>query len=371
MKILKRYVLAEFLSSLAFGLAVFTFILLLDQIFQVVNMVVSKGVPVGGALFLFMLMLPNVLSLSVPISALFGGILSYGRLSSDNEITAVRTAGIAHMAYMSPPVFFGAFLTAILVFYNLDIAPKTYAAFSRTYFEMVSRAPALRLEKKTVAHIGNNRIYFEDRTKDGILKRVSIYRFDDGTLEPSALIYASSATAVFAGGKVVFRMYSGAFQKADPKSPSEATSLRFARYDLVIPVDAGAVHSRSLREYTSGELRSEISRLEASGLASLESDGRSTSVSALRTELNLRLAVGLSTFFFTLIGVPLGLLAGHGAKTSGFAFSIAVVFSYYIFLAIGINMSERGALPSGLALALPNLAALAAAFFLWRAALKR
>lgn len=368
MKILKRYILAEFLSSLGFGLAVFTFILLLDQIFQIVNMVVSKGVPVANAAALFALMLPNVLSLSVPISVLFGAILSYGRLSSDNEITAARTAGIKHIDYMSPPVILAAALAAALVFYNLNLAPKTYESFSGNYFEIVRRAPALRLEKKTVAIIGSNRIYFEDRTADGVLLRVSIYRFTEGTLEPSALIYASSATAVFTGDKVIFRMFSGAFQKADPKAPSESTSLLFAGYNVVIPMEGGAMKSRSLREYTASELRSEIKRLEAAGLASSD---RATSIPALKTELNLRIAIGLSPFFFALIGVPVGLLAGKGAKAAGFAFSLVVVFLYYIFLAIGINMSENGGIPSTVALALPNFAAALASFFLWREALKK
>jgi lipopolysaccharide export LptBFGC system permease protein LptF len=331
-------------------------------------MVVSKGVPAANAAALFALMLPNVLSLSMPISVLFGAILSYGRLSSDNEITAVRTAGIRHIEYMSPPVIFAAFLAAALVFYNLNLAPKTYESFSRNYFEIARRAPALRLEKKTVAVIGANRVYFEDRTNDGVLLRVSIYRFAEGTLEPSALIYASSATAVFAGDRVIFKMYSGAFQKVDPKSPAESTSLRFAGYNVVIPMDSGAVKSRSLREYMASELLAEIKRLEAAGLAATE---RATSIPALKTELNLRIAIGLSPFFFALVGVPVGLLAGKGAKAAGFAFSLAVVFLYYIFLAVGINMSESGGMPSAVALALPNLAAAVASFFLWRAALKK
>lgn len=362
MKILRRYTLGEFAGQSAFGLAIFTFILLLDQIFQIVNMVVSKGVPLKSALFIFTLMLPNVLSLSIPVAVLFGAIIAYGRLSSDGEIAAVKTAGISHGTFMLPPVAAGFLMALILAYYNLEISPLTYAKFSQTYFNLAVKMPALRLEKKSITEIGSNKIYFENK-KGNTLERVSIYKFDEATYEPAALIYASSASVsvIPDDNKILFRLYNGSLQRVNIKNFEETTALKFDNYNITIPFNISASYSRSMREYTAGELLREIKQLESSGLKA----------NLFKTELNLRIAVGAAPFFFVFVGVPLGLLSRKGARAAGFAMTMAAIFIYYIFLAVGINLSDKGTIPSEIALQLPNLAALAAGIYLWRAEFKR
>ncbi|MFA6613495.1 MAG: LptF/LptG family permease, partial [Endomicrobiia bacterium] len=93
-KILHRYIVKEFVSSFIFGLTVFSAILLLDQIFQLIDLFLSKGVGFFLIFQLFILIIPNILSLTIPMAILFGVLLSYGRLCEDNEITVMKATGI-------------------------------------------------------------------------------------------------------------------------------------------------------------------------------------------------------------------------------------------------------------------------------------
>ncbi len=357
MKILRRYVLSEFIAQSVFALAIFTFILLLDQIFQVVNMIVSKGVPLRSALFIFALMLPNVLTLSIPVSILSGVIMAFGRLSADNEIAAIKTSGIPHNVFMLPPAVVSLLISGVLIYYNLYISPLTYEKFSQTYFNLAVKMPTLRLEKKSISEIGTNKIYFEDKEKN-ILKKVSIYKFDEATLEPTALIYASSAavSVISDGSKILFRMYNGSFHRVNIKDAGDTTALSFERYDLMIPLNISSSYTRSLREYTAKELISEIKQLESAGLKA----------NFLKTELNLRIAVGGAPLFLCILGIPLGIFTKKSAKSAGFALTLVIVFAYYIFLAVGINLSDKGIFPSALALQLANIAALVTGMYLWK-----
>lgn len=363
MKIIKKYILSEYLSSTLFGLVVFTFILLLDQIFQVVNMIISKGVDAADAMTLFALMLPNIFSLSVPISSLFGGIISYGRLSADNEITALKTAGIGYWNFMLPPVIFSAALACLLVFYNLDVSPATYKKFSQEYFELVQKRPTLKLEEKSIIELGNNKIYFEKKDASGLLRNVNIFQFEAsrGPLVPTVLITASYAIVSIKGSNVLFQMHDGIIQKSDINKPDETTHLKFSRYDVAIPLDYTAHYTKTLREYTAKELLDEIKSYRKSRLPT----------NIFETEYNLRVTVGLAPFFFTIIGIPLGLISNRGTKSVGFAISAAVIFAFYVFLAIGINFSDKGYLPSAVSLQIPNAATFVFAVLLWRRTMSR
>ena len=77
------------------GLAIFTFVLLLDRLFELVDLLVNKGAGILLTLKLLGLLLPTSLSLTLPMSNLLAALLTFGHLSETNEITAARASGIA------------------------------------------------------------------------------------------------------------------------------------------------------------------------------------------------------------------------------------------------------------------------------------
>ena len=66
-KILNRYVFLEILVPFFFGLAVFTFVLLIARILKLVELVVNRGVPLLDILKTFSLILPAFLEVTVPM----------------------------------------------------------------------------------------------------------------------------------------------------------------------------------------------------------------------------------------------------------------------------------------------------------------
>jgi len=90
-------ILKEFLENLFLGLIIFTFVLLLDHLFELVDLLLNKGVGIGLTLKLLLLLLPSSLSLTLPISTLLATLLTFGRLSENNEITAVRASGLCRL----------------------------------------------------------------------------------------------------------------------------------------------------------------------------------------------------------------------------------------------------------------------------------
>jgi len=91
--IVARYILKEHIGPFFFGFAVITLVLVMDFILEVMQSIITKGVGVWEVLEIFGLNLAWMLALSVPMSVLVATLMAYGRLASDSEILALKSAG--------------------------------------------------------------------------------------------------------------------------------------------------------------------------------------------------------------------------------------------------------------------------------------
>src|SRR4029434_7256156 len=97
-----RYVVREILPPTGLGLLLFTFILVLDQISQLMKILVSRGADLNTVGRAFLYMLPSILSVAVPMAFLLGVLLAFGRLASDSEIVALRASGVSPARLLRP-----------------------------------------------------------------------------------------------------------------------------------------------------------------------------------------------------------------------------------------------------------------------------
>ena len=95
MKILRSYLLKEFTTPLIMTICVLTFIMILvGNLQKIADLVINKGVDIFSVLKLLLFMAPYIITYALPISVLIAVLLAFGRLSSDNEIIAIRSSGI-------------------------------------------------------------------------------------------------------------------------------------------------------------------------------------------------------------------------------------------------------------------------------------
>ena len=95
-KIIQRYIGGQLLKTFLISLGVFTFILFMGNVIRILDML-ERGVAGGLLLKLFLSFLPYLLVFSIPMSVLTACLLVFGRLSADNEITAMRACGLTLM----------------------------------------------------------------------------------------------------------------------------------------------------------------------------------------------------------------------------------------------------------------------------------
>ncbi|MFH2036461.1 MAG: LptF/LptG family permease [Candidatus Zixiibacteriota bacterium] len=124
MKILNRYILREHIPPFVFSVFLITFLLILETIPRIVELVVDKDISIMVVLELIFLNLAWMIALSVPMGVLVATLLVFGRMTSDSEIVAIKASGINLLRVLIPLLIAAGFLTYGMIQFGDKILPK-------------------------------------------------------------------------------------------------------------------------------------------------------------------------------------------------------------------------------------------------------
>lgn len=353
MRVLRDYILHEFFHSFILSIVVFTFVLLIGNIIQVANLIINKGVDIISVLKLFIYLMPWLLSFTLPMAALTAVILTFGRFSSDGELTAMKASGIG-LARISFPVLTVAALFACAAFLiNDQISPNASFASRRIIKEIGIRSPTAYLEEGTFIRGFENYVIFIHEIKGNLLKNIRIYQPQEG--KPTRTIIAESGQINSYPEKnlVELRLYNGTSEEPSPENPDSFYKLNFKTYYMTLDLTKVFKRERiqkKAREMTIKELDAEIRRFRSENI----------DPTPLFVEIYKKVNMSLASFVLILIGIPLGIRAHRSERSIGFGISLILFAVYWAFLLGGIAMSLKGTVPPLVGVSLPNIVFFAA-----------
>ena len=359
MKILHRYVITEFIPPTILALFVFTFILIMERLFDSINLLISKGVSLSSVLQLLAYVLPSILVYTIPMAVLAGTLICFGRLSSDNEITAIQASGVSLYSIFFPVMILSFIVSLFLVSFNEKIAPQSYDRFHQLYYRIAQRNPILKLEERTFLEIEDYRLYVEKiKQKKGKLSGIIMYKMEkDGF---PTLITAQRGNMVSNERRVVFRLFDGSIQQKDRYDPNKYSITYFKNYDISLDLtQTPPPMAKRIRQMQKSELLEEIRKLKQDNIPAY----------SLEVEYHQRRSLAFASFVFCLIGIPLGIKARKGGKSVGFSLSLGLFLLYWFLLVEGITLGEKGITPPLFSVWIPNLIiGLAGAWMIYRTA---
>src|SRR3989454_5053748 len=182
MRILERYVLREHLFPFVIGFSVVVFLLTLDFLFDLVDLAVGKGISAGIVLELFALSMGWMLALAVPCAVLIATLATFGRLSQDNEIAAMRANGVNLLRIIGAPLFAASVLAVLLVLFNNHVLPESNHALANLMADVGRKRPTAQITEGVFidGFVGYS-IFVEkvnDRTNE--IRGVKIYQLNSG-----------------------------------------------------------------------------------------------------------------------------------------------------------------------------------------------
>lgn len=234
MKILTRLVVKEHIPPFVVALAVLTFLFLSNFIVKSIDKLLGKGLSVWVILEYIFLNLMWILALSIPMAVLVAILMSYGRMSADNEINAMRTSGISFLTIVRPSIIFGILVCAGLIYFNNNILPDFNHRARLLGSDIYRKKPDLSLEPGYFNEdIPGYSIRISDK-EDGLLKDVLIY--SKGDQEEQVTIIAKTGSLAVREDKIVMTLYNGEIHQIDQETHSDYQLVDFQKHILTLDV---------------------------------------------------------------------------------------------------------------------------------------
>lgn len=348
-KTLSLYVLKEVSSIFFIGVMVFTIILLMEKIFRLIELIVMKGVNLYQILMLFFFISPSFLILTIPVSVLLGILLSFGRLSSDSEITAFKASGISLYQLFIPVLIFSigaCLLTLFLVFYGLPWGNRGFMA--NLYLIAYSKSE-VEIKERVFNDLFDGFVVYVDKIPIQGKKMEGIMIYDERDKERTNTIFAQEGSLINTGESqdATLRLHDGEIHRFELKT-NVYQKVQFNTYDIKLEVGKALItvgRKFQEREMSVEGIKDRIAKMKTIG----------ENTTSLEVELHKRYAIPFTCIVFGLIGVPLGIQPRRSGRSYGFVYSIFILLTYYISHTAFEILAVRSIIPPFFAGWAPNL----------------
>ncbi len=188
--IFERYILRNYIGPFVFSMAVITFVFIMDFILRYIDLFLGKGVKFHIVLQAFALSLGHMFALIIPMAVLPATLMTYGNLTSENEITAMRACGYSTYRMIVPGVVAGTLMALGLVFYNNHVLPESNHRLMNLLIDIQRKQPTMELNpNRFIDDVQGYTLYFQEKNdRTGEIADVQIFkRAENGGL-PTTIV---------------------------------------------------------------------------------------------------------------------------------------------------------------------------------------
>lgn len=356
--ILSRYILREMWAPFILSLVILTAISLLTKAVRIIELLLVQGVGGWFIAWFVLSVLPSLLIYTLPVAFLVGVLVAFTRLSSDSELTAMKSSGLSLYAALRPVLLFAAVVFSASLLVTLYLFPRGNLSLKNLVYEASKERFVSGLEEKTFYDSFRGFVIYIDKinVKSGDMEGIFISE-SGGDGEPNLFFAAGGVFSPATDRQTVYlRLNDGVMhRKAEGDGAYHIADFSSYTLELGLSGQPGAAGEKRNKEMYAGELRNSIELARASG----EDPSRHI------VDLHKRFAIPSSVFVFALLGVPLGLQKIRVARFTGFSIAIGVVLVYYL-LSTGFEaLGESGSMNPYVAVWATDLIFLAAGLFVF------
>jgi lipopolysaccharide export system permease protein len=234
-RLLHRYLLRQLVAPFCFALAALTGFMLISQVAKKFGALVGKGLPWSVITEVFVLSLPFIVAMTLPMAVLLAVLYTFSHLAADNEITAMRANGISVYQVLAPVLLWGVFMAALNLAFVDQVLPRSNARLRSLLIDIGRKKAAFGLREQVINEVPPSKYFIRATRIDaatGRLKGVTIY--DVGGDASRRIIYADSGSMAYAEGQtdLSLRLYDGSIHQYRPAEPTRFQLTYFTVNDI-------------------------------------------------------------------------------------------------------------------------------------------
>ncbi|HJV36512.1 LPS export ABC transporter permease LptF [Geomonas sp.] len=359
-KTINAYIFKEIPPPFLVGIGTFTFVLLMGRFLKLAELVVEKGVPLGDVAWMVLYLLPSFWLFTIPMALLMAVLLAFGRLSSDSEVTAMKSCGISLYGMLPPALIFACFACAGCLAIAVYGVPWGNSSFKNLLVEIAQNSAGVMVKEKVFNDAFPGMVIYADGFDNKSRSMKGIIIHDERNPNQPATIFANSGVLLSdrRAHAIEFHLRNGSIHR--PGEGSDGYRLvGFQEYDIRVAMKSEPLQIKGEGEMTLYELKHPPSYYKLL-------DPKLTR--SLLLEYHSRLALPFACLVFTLLALPLGIQNRRSGRAAGFSLSIGVILLYYVTLSACKTLGEKQFFTPALACWTPNLLFLLLGIYLLRKA---
>jgi lipopolysaccharide export LptBFGC system permease protein LptF len=331
MKKIHLYIISEFLKFFILIITILSILFTINTVFYISDFLISKRINFFNVFKIFIFNIPSSLIFSIPMSVFFGILLTYKRLSIDNEIIAMKSSGINYKTLTMPIISIACIISLFLVFFNNILLPNINHNQKIIFENIISTKPLINFNEKSITKLGKYNIYINKiDNKKNYLTGVNIYKFDDINKYILHITGTTSKIKTYKNG-IKFIINNGSLEKFDTNNiTNNIIHTNFETYNIFIPIN----------NTINKQLKTTTSEIKTSTLIKYINKYKKNKKKIINYErdLYLRFVFAFSPVFFSFVCIPLGII--FNKNNLCFVYSLAIIFIYYFIFIIITKISS-------------------------------
>lgn len=348
--LLHRQIFKELVFLFALCVGSLLTLLLVGRMLQLRELFLTQNLNFFDIVKIFAYLSPFFLLLLIPISCMLAVFLTFLRMHTDMEATALKAGGVSLYRLLPAPALFCVLCLAANVWIAFSGVAIGMEGFRATVLELARTKTQLVLQPGVFNRdFPGLTVYAQQAGGDGVMHTVIVHDRTRKDLEATILAPRGSVRTDAGKGEIVFALEDGTIYR---KEEGGLGVIGFDRYQVRLDL-AHMLSGFDLGEVKPKEMSwSDLRDLDADqGLAEREGGNYARKV---RVELHKRLVLPLACVVLGLFAVPMASAFGGLSRHWGLLLALGFFLFYYTLLSMGLALGEAGAMAPALGLWLPN-----------------
>ena len=344
-----RYLMAEQAITFLVSVFVLTIVIFLGRSLRYMEYLFAGGSGLADFVKLLLYSLPYIFVFVIPMATLIAVLVTFSRLSLDNEITAMKAAGISFYQMIPPvAVLTGCASLATLVLLAL-VLPRGNIGIQLTILEIVQSRVQFALKERVFNSQFDGLVFFVNKISPDGIRMQEVFITDERSPEMTRTIMAEEGLVLNQPEKnqIIFRLIRGTIIRVD-ETMSKVQNINFQNYDFRVDMESlimrGEAFHKGARHMDIFELRNNLRSVERG----------TRDYHYLLLEYHKRLSLPLACLVMGFLAAPLGVQGGAASKFRGVVMGLALFLLYYICMSAGSALGEDGTLPPAITMWVPT-----------------
>lgn len=235
MSTLTRYILRQLQAPFFYALIALTGVMLLGQVAKQLGKLVGKGLPASVIGEVFLLSVPFIVAMTLPLATLTAALWATVRLGADSELIACWAVGISPRRLLRPVMLWALGMAVVQFAFVDQVLPRSNARLRTLTTDIARKRPTLALREQAVNALPPSAYFIRAgriEPATGFLRDVTFW--DASGAAVRRIVYADSGRMAFtkSGKDMALTLWQGESHQIRSGPPEDFELARFDRADI-------------------------------------------------------------------------------------------------------------------------------------------